>query len=68
MIYSTARSVFAGCHNCNGTDAIWFAANAQGVAARHAKAHGHSTWVETAMTITYNPAPTDTETKSEGEG
>jgi len=34
---------------------IWDAKNAQGVAAQHATRHGHSTWVDIAMTVYYGP-------------
>lgn len=36
-------SIEAGCHDCDWGS---LARNAMGTAARHAKAHGHATWVE----------------------
>lgn len=51
--YGVTRKVFAGCHQCNGSDAMWFGKNAQAVAARHHDATGHITWVDIAMSITY---------------
>lgn len=59
----TVRDVFAGCFQCNGSEAIWRSKNAQGVAARHHDATGHITWVEVNMSIRYgeeksfSPAP-----------
>lgn len=48
-----SRDVFAGCFECNGSDFIWSSKNAQGVAARHHDATGHTTWVEVNMSIKY---------------
>lgn len=48
-----SRSVIAGCFQCNGNEYIWDAKNAQGVAARHHDATGHTTWVEVHMGIRY---------------
>ena len=47
------RSVIAGCFQCNGSDALWTSPNAQGVAARHHDATGHTTWVDVNLSITY---------------
>lgn len=47
------RDVSAGCHQCGGTEPLWTGKNAQGVAARHHDATGHTTWVDVYMTITY---------------
>lgn len=55
MSYTVSRDVIAGCFQCKGTDYIWHGKNAQGVAARHAKAHGHETWVDVNMSIRYKP-------------
>lgn len=48
-----SRDVFAGCFECNGHEQIWWTKNAQGVAARHHDATGHTTWVEVNMSIKY---------------
>jgi hypothetical protein len=48
-----SRDVFAGCFECHGSEAIWWTKNAQGVAARHHDATGHTTWVEVNMSIKY---------------
>ena len=53
-----SRDVFAGCFECKGSEAIWWAKNAQGVAARHHDATGHTTWVEVAMSIKYGDGST----------
>lgn len=53
MSYSYSRDVIAGCFTCWGSDGHWHGPNAQGVAARHHKAHGHPTWVDVNMTIYY---------------
>lgn len=46
----TTRAVSAGCSVCG---AVWSAANAQGVAARHCDATGHRTWVSVSESIEY---------------
>lgn len=51
-----SRNVFAGCFECGGRDAKWFGPNAQGVAARHHDATGHTTWAEVALSIRYGEA------------
>lgn len=48
-----ARNVIAGCLECNGHDYIWHAPNAQGVAARHHDATGHTTWADVTLMIQY---------------
>lgn len=48
-----SRDVHAGCFVCHGTDAHWRGPNAQGVAARHHDATGHSTWCDVSMSIRY---------------
>lgn len=54
--YRVARDVTAGCHTCDGLYVTrWQGGNAQGVAARHARAHNHSTWVAVEMAIGYGP-------------
>ncbi len=50
------RCVFAKCSDC---DKEWSSPNAQGVAARHAKAHGHSVSVEVVQYIFYGPVKND---------
>lgn len=47
------RSIKAGCFDCFGSDAHWFSANAQGLAAQHHDRTGHVTWVEVHMTVYY---------------
>lgn len=47
------RTAIAGCFVCNGMEAIWFASNAQGVAARHHDATGHQTWADVTMMVRY---------------
>lgn len=49
----TARTCFAGCFVCNGSDALWTSENAQGVAARHHDATGHETWCDVSLMIRY---------------
>lgn len=49
----TDRTVQAGCFECNGSDRIWWSANAQAVAARHHDATGHTTWVDLTLHIIY---------------
>lgn len=61
----TSRNVIAGCFVCAGSDAMWTSPNAQGVAARHHDATGHSTWADVAMMIRYGeerPQPEETKT------
>lgn len=53
-----SRIVFAGCFDCNGSEQIWTAPNAQGVAARHHDATGHTTWVEVNMSVRYGDGKT----------
>lgn len=66
MSYRYSRSVRAGCHECHKGEFHWFEANAQGVAARHAKAHGHSTFVEVELSIQYGERKLDAvESKNE---
>lgn len=48
-----ARDLQGGCFDCHGYDAVWFGPNAQGVAARHHDATGHSTWVDVMLMIRY---------------
>ena len=49
----TSRDVNAGCFQCSGTEPRWRGGNAQGVAARHADATGHETWVDVYLSIKY---------------
>lgn len=60
-----SRSVIAGCFQCNGSDALWTSPNAQGVAARHHDATGHTTWADVNLSIRYGDKNKDerTETK-----
>lgn len=53
MSYRYSRDVQAGCFQCHNGNAHWRAKNAQGVAARHAKATGHETWVEVVLMLRY---------------
>jgi hypothetical protein len=46
------RCVDAECDDCGKR---WTAPNAQGVAARHARAHGHTVRVEVVQYIIYGP-------------
>ena len=48
-----SRDVSAGCFECHGSDPMWRGPNAQGVAARHHDAHGHTTWCDVYMSIRY---------------
>lgn len=50
-----ARDVMAGCVQCHGGDCHWFGKNAQGVAARHHDATGHTVIVDVHMSIRYGP-------------
>lgn len=49
----TSRDVRAGCFVCHGSDAHWFGGNAQGVAARHHDATGHTTWSDVYLSVRY---------------
>lgn len=51
--YAVARTVTAGCFECNGSDAIWHSKNAQAVAAKHHYKTGHTTWVDVYLSIRY---------------
>ena len=51
--YSVGRTIIAGCFDCWGSDGHWFAKNAQGVAARHHDATGHTTWADVTLSIQY---------------
>lgn len=51
--YSYSVVAMAGCFDCWGTDAHWFAANAQAVAAKHHDKTGHTTWVDSTISIRY---------------
>lgn len=51
--YAYSMHVLAGCFQCNGTDYIWNAANAQAVAAKHHDKTGHETWVDSTISIRY---------------
>lgn len=53
VTYSGISSSLAGCFDCNGTDAIWFAKNAMAVAARHHDATGHATWCDQVISVRY---------------
>lgn len=53
----TSRDVKAGCETCHGHEAHWTGKNAQGVAARHHDATGHTVWVEVFMNISYGARP-----------
>ena len=44
------RLVNAGCFDCEKS---WEGANAQGVAARHHDATGHTTWADVTLMIRY---------------
>jgi len=67
---STAVSANAGCFQCNGNIVLWDGPNAQAVAARHHDATGHTTWVNSYLSIQYGPdlnpqpCPTNRETPS----
>lgn len=44
----------AGCDQCHGEgNAHWFTKNAQAIAAKHAKDHGHKTWCELGYSYRY---------------
>ena len=43
----------AGCRDCSWVAKNW--KNAQANAATHARAHGHTTWVEVGLAFTYGP-------------
>lgn len=51
--YGVVRDVMAGCFECYGSEAHWRGGNAQGVAARHHDATGHTTWCDVTMMIRY---------------
>ena len=63
----TGRTVIAGCFQCGGSHAKWQGPNAQGVAARHHDATGHTTWADVTLSITYgdrNACPTEAPNKT----
>ena len=64
--YAVGRTIMAGCFNCWGSEAHWFAKNAQAVAARHHDATGHCTWVDVGMSIRYGRDPTEAATAPKG--
>lgn len=65
-----SRTLSAGCFQCNGSLPLWTQKNAQGVAARHHDATGHTTWVDVNMGIRYGdgPCPTERPDCAEGKG
>lgn len=53
---SGITACFSGCHTCHGLGvAHWHSRNAMAVAARHARATGHTTWATQVISVTYNP-------------
>lgn len=50
-----SRDLMGACYTCHGSEAYWFGANTQGVAARHHDATGHTTWVDVHMHVSYGP-------------
>lgn len=57
----THRTVCAGCFQCNGSDPMWQGGNAQGVAARHHDATGHTTWADVNLCVRYGDGDAPTE-------
>jgi hypothetical protein len=53
------REVMGGCFDCHGDRAHWIGAHAQGVAARHHDATGHTTWTDVVMTVRYGQRAID---------
>ena len=52
--WSGLSSVVAGCYTCEPDGSgTWYERNAQGVAARHHDATGHTTWVNSVVTVRY---------------
>ncbi len=49
----TSRDVRAGCFTCHGLDAKWWGPQAQGTAARHHDATGHTTWSDIVLSVRY---------------
>ena len=50
----TSRTAMAGCFVCKADGSyIWHGPNAQGVAARHHDATGHTTWCDVNLSIRY---------------
>jgi hypothetical protein len=49
----TRITMRGGCHDCHGIKAKWTARNAVGVAAKHAQATGHETWVKVEVFVLY---------------
>lgn len=47
------RATSAGCYTCHGEEPKWTGANAQGIAARHHDATGHTTWADVNMHVQY---------------
>ncbi|WP_267382195.1 MULTISPECIES: hypothetical protein [unclassified Sphingomonas] len=56
----TSRDVRGGCFVCHGSEARWWGANAQGVAARHHDATKHPVWCDVALSIRYGREEADT--------
>ena len=60
-----SRAYVAGCFVCHGNEGHWEKNNAQGVAARHHDATGHTTWCDIHTSVRYGD---DTEHKPKGGG
>lgn len=56
---STSRTVIAGCFVCNGSEAMWTHAGAQGTAARHHDKTNHATWSDVILTVRYGEDAVD---------
>ncbi len=61
-----SRAVIAGCFQCGGTEKKWSGPNAQGVAARHHDATGHTTWADINLCVQYGE-DTDRRKKESGK-
>jgi len=48
-----SKCFVAGCFTCGGGEGIWFASNAQALAARHHDATGHTTWCDLILSYRY---------------
>ena len=58
--YTGITAVIAGCRVCSPDgSATWESKNAQAVAARHHDATGHTTWVNSILSIQYGEDVTE---------
>lgn len=57
--WTSLQAIQAGCFECNGDMAMWFARNSQAVAALHHDKTGHATWCEFSRGVYYGRPPAE---------